>query len=67
MKENAIFQFYVKCAGPWLDIVSLARRLSQRVPRLLLLHLVLFTACLAYASPVMYSMGQLEKAVKGVY
>lgn len=65
--EGNIFNFFIKHAGPWLDIVSPARHFGQTVPRLALSEPVLYCACLAYSAHVMFLTGQIEKSVEEAY
>ena len=65
--EARIFDFYIKEAGPWLDIVSPEGHMSKTVPALALTDRVLYSACLAYASHVLYLLGQVDKAVEETY
>jgi hypothetical protein len=65
--ESSIFQFYKDHAGPWLDIVTPHRHMSQTVPRLAITSPVLRHACLAYAANCMWLRKTLTTTVKDYY
>ncbi|KAJ5811984.1 hypothetical protein N7474_008285 [Penicillium riverlandense] len=60
--DAKVFAFYVKQAGPWLDIASSDRHFGETVPKLALVTPVLFYACLAYASRVLVLMKELDRS-----
>jgi len=62
--EAALFDYYVKEAGFWLDAVCPERHFSQIAPRLALSDLMLYSACLAYASLILCSLGKADKTVE---
>ncbi|KAF2123155.1 hypothetical protein BDV96DRAFT_639702 [Lophiotrema nucula] len=66
-EEATLFSFYIKNAGPWLDIVSQMRCFGQLVPRLALTSPVLYYACLAAAAHVMYLWGRLSQETYEFY
>ncbi|KAK3698082.1 hypothetical protein LTR37_017131 [Vermiconidia calcicola] len=65
--EAGIFEFYVEEAGRWLDIVSPAGHMSKTVPKIAMNDILLYSACLAYASHVLYLLGRLDKHTEERY
>ena len=62
--EAALFDYYVKEAGFWLDAVCPERHFSQIAPCLALSDPMLYSACLAYASLILCSLGTADKSVE---
>ncbi|OJJ02060.1 hypothetical protein ASPVEDRAFT_83580 [Aspergillus versicolor CBS 583.65] len=62
--EASIYSFYLQTAGPWLDIVSPNRFFGLHVPQLAATETALLSACLAYASQVLYLHGRIAAPVK---
>ncbi|KAI9815141.1 MAG: hypothetical protein M1827_002984 [Pycnora praestabilis] len=65
--ESTVFDFYIKHAGPWLDIVCPDRHFGQSIPKLALKEPVLYYACLAYASHVLFLLGRIDKSTEEQY
>ncbi|KAE8358131.1 hypothetical protein BDV27DRAFT_138185 [Aspergillus caelatus] len=62
--EAFIYSFYIETAGPWLDIVSSNRFFGIYVPRMTVSEPALHSACLAYASQVLYLHGRVPREIK---
>lgn len=62
--EAEVFEYYIRKAGYYLDIVSPERHLSRDAPRLALTDQLLYSACLAYSSHVLYLLGRSDKATE---
>lgn len=60
--EAEIFEYYIKNAGYYLDIVSPDHHLSRAAPILALSDALLYSACLAYSSHVLFLLGRLDRA-----
>lgn len=62
--EARLFDYYIKDAGYYLDIVSPEYHLSRAAPILALTDPLLYSACLAYSSHVLWLLGRLDKATE---
>ena len=65
--DMAVFDYYIKHAGYWLDIVSPALHMSRTVPALARTDKLLRAACLAYAGHVLYLLGRLDRSYEETY
>lgn len=62
--EAELFEYYIKHTGYYLDIVSPDHHLSRAAPILALSDPLLYSACMAYSSHVLYLLGRLDRATE---
>jgi hypothetical protein len=65
--EIALFEYYVRETGWWLDIVSPDCHFSRTVARLAMKDHLLYSACLAYSSHVMHLLGRVSRSTEQHY
>jgi hypothetical protein len=65
--EIALFEYYVRETGWWLDIVSPDCHFSRTVAKLAMEDHLLYSACLAYSSHVLHLLGRVSRSTEQHY